>query len=228
VLDTPAAHIYEMGLEEYLDEPVWPVPSREVVYFLRSGPGGGAPSSNDGLLTLEPLESDVVDVLVHDPATPVRTPSDPFDLAPFEERCATFSTEPLEHELEVIGAPRLVLHLASDQADVDLCVRLCDVDQSGRSRLLNTGALKASHRVSHAEPQPLTPGECTELTLDVWPIAHLFKPGHRIRIDVATSDFPFFECNPLASTNELFHDAARPARLILDVPRRGEVSARTP
>jgi predicted acyl esterase len=99
-------------------------------------------------------------------------------------------------------------------------VRLCDVDPDGRSKLLNTGALKGSHVESHEAPISLQAGEVYRFEIEVWAIANLFLEGHRIRIDVSTSDFPFFEANACPSRNEVFHDAARPSALVLPVVHR--------
>ena len=142
------------------------------------------------------------------------------DQRPFEAGCLTYTSAPMEDDLEVIGTPRLVLFAASDASDVDWCVRLCDVDEAGRSKLLNTGALKGSHVRSHERPESLRAGEVYCFEIEVWPIANLFTRGHRIRIDISTSDFPFFESNALPSQNSVFHDAERPSRLVLPVTRR--------
>jgi uncharacterized protein len=220
VLETPEARIYLMGREEYIDEDVWPVPTTDYELFLRSGPGGGAPSHNDGMLSFVTPGEDDFDVLIHDPSVPVRSPRLPFDQGSFEQAALTFSSDSLNDDIEVIGTPRLLLYVESDQTDLDVCVRLCDVDENGRSRLLNTGVLKASHRESHETPTPLRPNEDFKLEVEIWPIANLFKKGHRVRIDISASDFPFFESNPIASRNKVFHDSAHPSRLVLPVPSR--------
>jgi uncharacterized protein len=221
VLDTPAARIYLMGAEDYVDEPEWPVPTLERDFFLRAGPGSSSGSLNDGVLDPVPAsESESPDVMDHDPSEPNRTPRDVADQRSFEVGCLTFTSAPLDSDLEVVGTPRVVLYASSDAADVDWCLRLCDVDEAGRSKLLNTGALKGSHVHSHEHPEPLRAGEVYCFEIEVWPIANLFKRGHRIRVDVSTSDFPFFESNSLPSSNLVFHDVDRPSRLVLPVTTR--------
>jgi uncharacterized protein len=222
VLETPAARIYLMGKEDYIDEPIWPVPTAERDFFLQAGAAGNSESLNSGLLDPEPGRgyADPPDVIDHDPATPNRTPREVADQRSFESGCLTFTSAPLETELEVIGTPRLVLYASSDAVDVDWCIRLCDVDETGRSKLLNTGALKGSHVHSHEHPEALHPGEVYRFEIEVWPIANLFTLGHRIRIDVSTSDYPFFESNGVPSRNLVFHDAERPSRLVLPVTKR--------
>jgi len=112
------------------------------------------------------------------------------------------------------GPLRLVL-AATDSTDVDWCVRLFDVDQDGRSKLLNTGALKGSHVHSHDRPEPLHPSQEYTFDIEVWHIANFFRREHRIRIDVLFSDFPFFEVNRLPAHAEVLHGPAPRSRLLL-------------
>jgi uncharacterized protein len=228
VLKSSAARIYQMGLEAYLDEPVWPIPTDTYSLYLGSGPGGGAASLNDGVLSRERPHGEPSDVVVHDPENPVRTPQDAFDQSGFERSSLTFSTTPLADELEIFGMSRLTIHAACDNVDFDICVRLCDVDAGGRSKLLNFGALKASHRDSHERPSLLQPGAISEFEVEIWPVSNLFKKGHRVRVDISLSDFPFFENNVIASTVTIFHDPTHPSRLELMVPRRSEGDANGP
>ena len=220
VLEGPAARLYLMGKEDYVDEATWPLLTIATDLYLGAGPAGSASSLNDGALEFHAGAGSAPSVMVHDPSSPIRSPRDVADQRPFEARCLTFTSPPLDDDLEVIGTPRLVLHIASDASDVDWCVRLCDVDEVGRSKLLNTGARKASHFLSHEDPEPLRPGDVYCLEIEVWPVANVFRPGHRIRVDVSTSDFPFFENNPVPSRNLVFHDPLRPSRLVLPVTSR--------
>jgi uncharacterized protein len=220
VLDAPAARLYLLGEEKYIDEPTWPVPHVLTEMFLGSGPSGSAMSLNDGMLYEDSRVTEPPDVLEHHVGRPNRTPRDPADQRSFEQRCLTYSTTPLESDVEVIGTPRLVLYAATDALDIDICVRLCDVFPDGRSRLLNTGALKGSHAVSHEFPTALQPGEVNRFDIEIWAIANVFKSGHRIRVDISASDFPFFEPNPLSSSTELFHDQKYQSHLVLPIVRR--------
>jgi uncharacterized protein len=220
VLEEPLVRLYLMGKEDFIDEPAWPVPAVDTDFFLRAGPSGSIDSLNDGLLDAEPPDVEPPVAITHDPGTPNRTPNDVRDQRAFEAGCLTFTSVPLAADLEVIGTPRLVLFASTDAKDVDWCVRLCDVDEEGRSKLLNTGALKGSHVHSHEEPSPLTAGEIYRFEIEVWPIANLFKAGHRVRVDLSTSDFPFFESNLLPSRSQVFHDTERRSCLVLPVVHR--------
>jgi uncharacterized protein len=220
VLEEPSVRLYLMGKEEFIEEPAWPVPAVDTDFFFRAGPSGSISSLNDGTLDTEPPGAEEPDAIAHDPAEPNRTPGDVQDQRPFEAGCLTFTSAPLAADLEVIGTPRLVLFASSDAPDVDWCVRLCDINEDGRSKLLNTGALKGTHVHSHEDPTPLVPSEVYCFEVEVWPIANLFEVGHRIRIDISTSDFPFFESNPLPSHSRVYHDPENDSRLVLPVVRR--------
>jgi len=220
VLDGPGARLYLLGEERYIDEACWPVPHTLTQLFLGAGSSGSASCLNDGVLSDEPRSSDPPDVLEHDPAQPNRTPPAPSDQRSFEQHCLTYTSQSLERDVEVIGAPRLVLYAATNAPDVDLCVRLCDVFPDGRSRLLNTGALKGSHARSHESPTALVPGEVNRFEIEIWAIANVFKAGHRIRVDVSASDFPFFETNPDPSATQVLHDAEHQSHLVLPVVTR--------
>lgn len=210
VLDEPGVRLYVTGAERWIDETAWPFPVTEQELFLADGARlvDAAPGTS---------EPDVVD---HDPSSPNRTARNPADQRRFESRCLTYTTSPLEADTMVAGTPRLKLYASSDARDVDWCVRLCDVYPGGRSRLLNTGALKARHVHSHEAPSDLQPGHLYEFDIEIWPVANLFRQGHSIRVDVSTSDFPFFENNPLSSRNHVFHDVVHPSRLTIPVVAR--------
>jgi hypothetical protein len=209
-----------LGEEKYIDEPTWPVPHVLTEMFLGSGPSGSAKSLNDGMLYEDSRVTEPPDLLEHHVGRPNRTPRDPADQRSFEQRCLTYSSTPLESDVEVIGTPRLVLYAATDALDIDICVRLCDVFPDGRSRLLNTGALKGSHAVSHEFPIALQPGEVNRFDIEIWPIANVFKAGHRIRLDISASDFPFFEPNSLSSSTEILHDQKCQSHLVLPIVSR--------
>ncbi len=203
ITDGPAARLFLLGEDRWIEEACWPVPAEETTFFLAPGPGGGAESLNDGLLLAAAPGSGGSTAIEHDPASPNRTVANPTDQRRFEGKALTFSTPPLDHAMTVIGTPRVRFFASSDAADVDWCVRLCNVYPDGRSQLLNTGALKASHVSSHESPRALEKDRIYEFEVEIWATANVFKRGHRIRVDISTSDFPFFELNPVPSRNRV-------------------------
>jgi hypothetical protein len=207
VTEGPAARYYLMGEDRWVDAPEWPVPVREERLHL----------SGDRSLREAPPTSEQSDTATHDPAKPNPTPRNPADQRP-RGSTLSYMSAPLEADLTVVGRPSVRLFASSDASDVDWVVRLCDVFPDGRAQLLNMGALKASHRVSHEAPEDLEPGRIYQFDIEIWPVANAFTAGHRIRLDVSTSDFPFFEPNPVPSTSQVFHDEGHPSCLVLPVP----------
>ncbi|HEX4742464.1 MAG TPA: CocE/NonD family hydrolase [Caulobacteraceae bacterium] len=146
-----------------------------------------------------------------------------------------FETEPLSEDVEVTGAIEAHLFVASDRPDTDFTFKLIDVHPpsddypEGFAMNLTDGILRARYRKSWAHPEMLTPGEAQEVRVDAFPTSNLFKAGHRIRIDISSSNFPHFDVNPntdapealgltrQVARNTLFVDAARPSRVILPI-----------
>ena len=110
-------------------------------------------------------------------------PNGVFEHSSVDKQCITFSTDPLENELEVTGPVSAEIYVNSDQENADWVVRLCDVDQSGYSRLVCDGIFR-----SHA-----TSGEIQKIKIDMWATSNMFLKGHRLRISVTSSCFPRFD-----------------------------------
>jgi hypothetical protein len=123
----------------------------------------------------------------------------------------------------------VVLYARSSATDTDFTAKLVDVFPDGTAVNLNNGIIRASYRDSLTHPTPITPGEVYRYEIKVWPTSNLFKAGHRIRLEISSSDFPQFGPNPntggsLASstalrsaTQTILHDADHPSALILPV-----------
>src|SRR5262245_47231373 len=123
----------------------------------------------------------------------------PPDQRPLEVRddVLVYTSEPLERDLEVIGPVEMVLYAASSARDTDFFVRLCDVYPDGRSIFLTEGVIRARYRdsVEGESTELLEPGEVAEYRFRCYPVANLFRQGHRIRVDVTSSSFPRFSRN---------------------------------
>jgi putative CocE/NonD family hydrolase len=123
----------------------------------------------------------------------------------------------------------LTLFASSSAPDTDFTGKLVDVFPDGRAIFLTDGILRARYRNSLAEPEPLTPGEPYELGLDLSITSNVFLPGHRIRLEVSSSNFPRFDRNlntgepTLGATRmvkarqAVLHDAEHPSALVLPV-----------
>lgn len=149
-----------------------------------------------------------------------------------------FETGPLGEDLEVTGEIEARLWVSSSAVDTDFTVKLVDVypasdDWPGGFDLkITEGILRARFRESLAEEKPMVPGEVYPVTVRLYPTSNVFKRGHRLRVEVSSSNFPRFDVNPntgeplnehrrrVVADNTIHHDAARPSAIVLPVAGR--------
>jgi putative CocE/NonD family hydrolase len=237
--------IFVMGVDQWRDEPDWPLPDTSYTdYFLHSS-GRANTSGGDGELRAQPPGDERADTYLYDPLRPVPTlggrvmsPSTanaagPVDQRPAESRgdVLCYTTPVLEQPVEVTGHVSLTLFVSSSAADTDFTGKLVDVFPDGRAIYLTDGILRARYRHSLAEPALLTPGDLCEVTLDLSVTSNVFRPGHRIRLEVSSSNFPRFDRNTntgravtedgdadaVVAVNRVWHGPAHPSRLVLPV-----------
>ncbi|HLY77866.1 MAG TPA: CocE/NonD family hydrolase, partial [Caulobacteraceae bacterium] len=151
-----------------------------------------------------------------------------------------FQTPALAEDIEVTGAVEANLWVATDGPDTDFTIKLIDVYPpsedypEGYSLNLTDGILRCRYRDSWTKPSLMAPGEVYQITVRAFPTSNLFKAGHRIRLDVSSSNFPHFDVNPntgapegrgltrRVARNTLYVDRGRPSHVVLPViPRRG-------
>jgi putative CocE/NonD family hydrolase len=150
-----------------------------------------------------------------------------------------FQTPPLPEDLEIAGPLELRLWVASDGPDADIHAKLVDLYPpsadypEGFAMNLSEGLLRLRYRDSWETPTPLEPGRPYAVSVAMFPCANLFKRGHRLRLDLAGSNFPHFDVNPNSgepegsaarprrATTTIFVDAGRPSHLVLPVIPRG-------
>jgi len=143
-----------------------------------------------------------------------------------------FSTPPLEQGVEVTGEIKLELYAATSAGDTDFTAMLVDVSPDGYERLLTDGIVRARYRNSTQKAEAIVPGTIYQYVIDLWTTSNYFKPGHRIRLHVSSSNFPRFNRNlntgaNLADATEMtkadqtiYHDAEHPSALVLPmIPR---------
>src|SRR4029077_17364710 len=219
----PAVQYFVMGLNRWRTADDWPPRSvaYEEIYF-DGRRSGSAASLNDGSLSWTPGEEGAPPARFrHDPNQPVETvggntlysltaqqpgeslgwkelnaEAGPRDQRNIEGRCLTFTSEPLDADLEVTGPVHAHLFITSPAADLYFVVRLTDVFPDGRSMLVCDGIQRARYRESSYRSSLLEPGKVYELTVDLWATSCLFERGHRIRAVVNSSNFPRFDVNP--------------------------------
>ena len=221
-----AVRVWQSGADQWRELPEWPPPdAADRDFYLQPG----------GELGREPTagEDTTPSTFRYDPADP--TPSvggrmmsmrsgGSQDNSALEARddVLTFTTGPLEHPVQVAGVPRVRLYLASDNAYHDVFARLCDVDPQGVSRNL-------TDKIIRSVPEEVPVGQPREVTITLTDIAHVFRAGHRIRLQLAGGAHPRFARNlgvPLdlvhgtrtvSVTHQVLHDARHPAAVTLPV-----------
>jgi uncharacterized protein len=208
VLDAPVT-LFVLGANVWRDEADWPPPgTREVDYFLHSD-GRANSATGDGTLSPEPPGHEPPDLFSYDPLFPVPSSGGHSccfpNVAPMGmaaqglpesmNQVLVYTSEPLERDLEVIGPVSATLYAATSAADTDFTVRLCDVHPDGTSYNLQEGIVRARFRDSLTAPSPISPDEVYEYRVQLGPTANVFKAGHRIRVDISSSDFPQWDRN---------------------------------
>jgi putative CocE/NonD family hydrolase len=145
-----------------------------------------------------------------------------------------YSSGILDEPVEVTGHVTAVLHVASTEVDTDFTAKLVDVFPDGRAIYLTDGIIRARYRDSLVEPSPLDPGETYEVKIDMSVTSNVFLPGHRIRLEVSSSNFPRYDRNTntgarietaagwTTATNRVLHGPDHPSRLILPLIRRAD------
>lgn len=139
------------------------------------------------------------------------------DLRPDESLGPTYTSGPLEHPLEILGVPDVVLHLAVTAPVATVVVRLADVAPDGTSAQVSAGILNLTHRRSHEHPEALEPGRGEEIRVSLRPAGYRFLAGHRIRVSVASGAWPVIWPSPDAAAFALRHGPDHPSRLVLPV-----------
>ncbi len=146
-----------------------------------------------------------------------------------------FQTEPLDTDVEVTGPITVKLWASSNRRDTDFTAKLIDVHPpsadypQGFDLNLEDGIIRARFRDSLARERLMEPGTVYEFTIKLYPTSNVFRKGHRIRVDISSSNFPRFDVNPntgeplndnqgvLVATNTIYHDRGHPSHIVLPI-----------
>ena len=139
------------------------------------------------------------------------------DLRPDEAFGPTFTSEPLDEPVSILGFPEVVVSLAASAPVATAVVRLTDVAPDGSSAQVTAGILNLTHRESHDTPSPLEPGRIEEIHITMRPAGYRFEPGHRIRVSVASSAWPIVWPSPFPCELEVHVGGTAASRLLLPV-----------
>ena len=235
--------IFVMGTNVWRDEDAWPpARAKETKFFLESH-GQAAGPSGAGELSTQTSAGSAAEHYVYDPLNPAATTGGPLccdsehlapgpqDQRPVEARAdvLSYSTPPLTQDTEVTGPVSLELYASSSAVDTDFTAKLVDVWPNGYAQNLTEGIVRARYRDSQSQPQLLQPGHVYDLHIDLWSTSNVFLKGHRIRLEVSSSNFPRFDRNlntgksaadsqiSVKATNTIYHDGKYPSALLLPV-----------
>jgi uncharacterized protein len=227
--------LFVMGANVWRDEDAWPLArAKNTTYFL------GNIGSNRTLATASSAGK-ASESFVYDPMNPVPTTGGPLccdtqhlaagprDQAAVEKRedVLSYSTPVLTKDTEVTGPVTLELYASSSAVDTDFTAKLVDVWPNGYVQNLTEGILRARYRDSAVKPELLEPGKVYALHIDLWSTSNVFLKGHKIRLEVSSSNFPRFDRNlntgksgaedqtSVKATNTIYYDAAHPSALTL-------------
>ncbi len=240
VQDWPAVRLFVMGENAWRNEHEWPLARTQLTpWYLRSD-GKANTGSGTGSISPQPPEAEAPDKFTYDSANPVPTkggnnlvgpPAGPFNQSAVEERAdvLVYTSAPLEKAVEVTGPVKVILHAASSAQDTDYTAKLVDVHPDGKAYNVCDGIIRARCRESLTTPTLIEPGKTYRYEIDLWVTSNFFKPNHRIRVEISSSNFPRFDRNPntghdfgtdaeLAKAEQtIFHDREHPSHVLLPI-----------
>ena len=242
VSNGPTVNYFEMGANVWKTTTSWPIlGTRWIKYYLSSGGHASSVTGDGQLLATEPITTQQPDTYDYDPRDPVPSvgghsccaalsgTQGPYDQHAVEQRpdVLVYSSPPLATDTEVTGPVSVTLYASSSAPDTDWTAKLVDVRPDGTAVNLNNGIQRASFRESSSAPSPIEPGKVYQYTIAVWPTSNLFRAGHRIRLEISSSDFPQFDPNPNTGSwlgdstttqiahQTVLHDVEHPSVLVL-------------
>src|SRR5215470_3194302 len=239
ILEEAPVKIFVMGENVWRDEQEWPLArTRYTPYYLHSQ-GQANSLHGDGHLDPAVPGEETPDSFVYDPNDPVPTcggntliiPMGVQDQRQVETRqdILVYTSAPMTAPLEVTGAIVVNLFVASSAPDTDFTAKLVDVRPDGYAQNLADGIVRTRYRTSRMQPALLTPGQVTEVTIDLWATSHVFLPGHSLRLDISSSNFPRFDRNLNTGEDQatgtrwqtaaqtILHDQHYPSHILLPV-----------
>src|SRR6202165_3529853 len=235
--------IFVMGKNEWREEDDWPLArAKNARYFLHSPARANGLTGNGSLSAVAPAD-EKPDQYVYDPndAAPtiggplccgaLPTGIGPEDQRPAETRSdvLVYTTPAFAKDTEVTGPVSLDLYVSSSAVDTDFTGMLVDVWPNGFAQNLTSGILRLRYRNSQEKPELANPGETYHFTVDLWATSNVFLAGHKLRLEVSSSNFPRFDrtlntgeeqaraTRMVKARNMIYHDKAHPSALIVPI-----------
>ncbi|MBU2648173.1 CocE/NonD family hydrolase [bacterium] len=217
--DEPPVKLFVMGDNVWRGETEWPLARTQYTPFYIHSSGKANSLLGDGRLSFDPPVNEPEDHFVFDPDNPVPTMGGnhilpqyyhrgPVDQTLLEQRLdvLVYTSDILEQDVEVTGPLSVRLFAASSAPDTDFTAKLVDVHPDGRAFNIADGIIRARYRMGRdTEPSLITPHAVVTYDIDLLATSNVFKKGHRIRLEISSSNFPRWDRNP--NTGELAHEA---------------------
>ena len=238
----PPVEIFFMGANKWARAQDWPLPATRYTPYYLAGNGPANTGRGGGTLSAAKPDAAGKDTYEYDPAKPVPTLggnnccgtptlAGPRDQRPIEERndVLVYSSAVLDSPMAIAGPVKMKLHASTDGRDTDFMVKLIDVAPGGIAINIAEGILRTRFRKGLDRMELLEPGKEYEFEVEMVGTANVFLPGHRIRVDITSSNFPQFDRNPntgeaLGASSKLrvakqmvFHGGARASHIVLPV-----------
>lgn len=244
---TPRVQYYTMGSNQWQAAESWPPKSAENTTFYLSSGGKANSLNGDGvLLANKQGQEDLPDSYTYDPMNPVTSyggnvcctgnavRGGSFDQQAMETRSdiLVYTSEPLEEGIEVSGFIEATLFVSSDAKDTDFTIKLIDVYPDGRAYNLDETIQRARYREGYDKEVFMKEGEVYEIKMTPMATSNYFKKGHRIRIEVSSSNFPRFarnlntggrnydESKGVVAHNKIHHSEKFPSRIVIPIVRK--------
>ena len=205
IMNEPPVRLFVMGENRWREEHEWPLARTHYTRYYLHAAAPANTRNGGGTLSTSPPGDEPPDSYTYDPNGPVAThggntliiPQGVADQRPVEDRqdVLVYTSEVLERDLEVTGPIMVHLFASSSAVDTDFTAKLVDVRPDGYAHNLQDGIIRARFRNSRSEPSFIEPGLVYEFVIDLWATSHLFKTGHRLRIEISSSNFPRFDRN---------------------------------
>ena len=228
----PKVQIYVMGANQWRSENEWPLARTKFTRYYLHSSGHANSLDGDGMLSTAAPDREPPDQYRYDPKNPVRTAGEGAqDQSTIEKRAdvLVYTTPPLKVGVEVTGPLEVTLFVGSNARDTDFTAKLVDVYPDGTAFNLQDGILRARYREGFQRKLWMKSGEVYPLRIDLHATSNYFLAGHRIRLEISSSNFPRFDRNlntggnnydeaePVVAENVIHHTARRASYITLPV-----------
>ncbi len=247
VLKMPKVQYYTMGMNKWQSSDQWPPKGAEPIKFYLSSGGKANTLNGDGVLTTTPPAADAPDSFTYDPMNPVPSfggnvcctgnavTGGAWDQRKMEERpdILVYSSDILKEGFELSGPINVSLYVSSDAKDTDFTVKLIDVDETGKAWNLDETIQRMRYRDGYDKPLTwMESGKVYKMSFQPMNTSNYFAPGHRIRIEISSSNFPRFDRNMntggknydettgVIARNAVHHSKQYPAEVTISVVRK--------